>query len=82
MARSIERYEMDIERFYGEIIEELPKGEFDTIMGEYEKKVEANFRSKLKNMLKDDGVVVYVPAVEMKTILDKARVEYYVPFSH
>jgi hypothetical protein len=51
MAKSIDKYEFDIRKFYHEIIEELPKDEFDHIMLEYEDKINKNFRTKLKNIL-------------------------------
>ena len=51
MAKSIDKYEFDISKFYHEIIEELPKDEFDHIMLEYEDKINKNFRTKLKNIL-------------------------------
>ena len=69
MCKTIERYEFDIKKFYDEIIDELPKCEFDQIMKEYEDKINKNFRSKLRGILCSDGVCVYIPNLEIKTVL-------------
>lgn len=74
MAKSIERYELDIKKFYDEIIQELPRSEFDHIMQEYENKISKNFKSKLKSILSQDGICVYIPNVELKAIIDKSNV--------
>ena len=79
MCKSIEKYEFDIRKFYDEIIDELPRSEFDHIMQEYEDKINRNFRSKLKNVLCQDGNCVYIPNMEMKNIIEKASVEFYQP---
>lgn len=74
MSKSIERYEFDIKKFYEEIIEELPKPQFDHIMEEYEEKINNNFKNKLKNILCQDGICVYIPNLELKNIIDKSNV--------
>lgn len=79
MAKSIDKYEFDISKFYNEIIEELPKDEFDHIMMEYEDKIDKNFRAKLRGILSQEGICVYIPNLEMKAIVDKASVEFYQP---
>lgn len=81
MTKSIERYELDIKKFYDEIIEELPKAEFDKIMEEYEDRINKNFRSKLKNILTQDGICIYIPNLELKNILERANVDFYQPLS-
>ncbi len=79
MAKSIDKYEFDISKFYNEIIDELPKDEFDHIMMEYEEKIDKNFKTKLKGILSQEGVCVYIPNLEMKAIVEKASVEFYQP---
>jgi len=46
-------------------------------MDEYEEKINKNFRSKLKSILIQDGICVYIPNVEMKSIIEKSNVEFY-----
>ncbi len=81
MGKSIDRYELDIKKFYDEIIQELPKSEFDHIMDEYEQKINKNFKSKLKSILVQDGICVYIPNVELKSTIEKSNVEFYQPVS-
>ncbi len=48
-------------------------------MEEYEDKINRNFKAKLRNVLCNDGVCVYIPNLEMKNIIEKASVEFYLP---
>lgn len=79
IKNSIERYILDINKNYDEIIVELSIDNFTDIMNQYNVKIEYFHENLIKihqDLANSNSINIYLPFQEMRRVINKASIKY------